>query len=126
MNLFSQEVRGTLSLRMTFAASRTDTCGATPGLTEIVDNSSAPPIPVRFSGKFTISPAITPDGKLRFGKITIDDSVTPQLSTFGFVRSCTQQPAGINPCAPQQFPARFKLKRLTADVLLGDVLSLAQ
>lgn len=119
MNLFSNEFRGTLSLRMSFAGSIASSCGAPPELTPPVDNSLAPPMPIRFNGKFTISPAITPDGKIRFGKITIDDAVTPQLSTFAFVRSCTDV---APPCNPQQFPARLKLKKLTAEVLLGDVL----
>jgi hypothetical protein len=118
MNLFSQTFSGTLSLRMTFAGSVAASCGATPTLTPTVDNSSAPPDPVRVQGSFTLSPAITPDGKVRFGRITIDDSATPQLSTFGFVRSCT----GTVTCDPQQFPARLKVKTLTAEVLLGDVL----
>jgi hypothetical protein len=119
MNLFSREIRGTLSLRMTFKAQRALNCGDPPFLTDPVDNTSAAPMPVRFDGKVTVSPAITPDGKLRFGKITIDDAVTPQLSTFAYVRSCTQAPPN---CDPQQFPARLKFKKVTAELLLGDVL----
>jgi hypothetical protein len=121
MNLFSHEIRGTLALRMTFVSNIAAGCGVAPEPTDAVDNSSAPPIPVRFNGRFTISPALTSDGKMRFGKIAIDDAVTPQLSTFGFVRSCTQA-ISVGPCDAKQFPARFKFKRLTADVLLGDVL----
>ena len=89
-----------------------------PETTPVVDNGSAPPMPVRFNGHFTISPSITPDGKMRFGKISLDDAVSPQLSTFAFVRACTEVPA---PCNPQPFPARLKLKKLTAEVLLGDI-----
>jgi hypothetical protein len=117
INLFSGELRGTLSLEMTFASNLATSCGATPALTPVVDNTTAPPMPVRFDGKFSISPAITPDGKMRFGKITVDDSVTPQLTTFAFVRSCTDTAT----CAPEQFPARLKFKKLTAEVLLGNV-----
>jgi hypothetical protein len=43
--------------------------------------------------------------------------VTPQLSTFAYVRSCT----GAATCDPKEFPARIKLKKLTAEVLLGDL-----
>jgi hypothetical protein len=119
LNLFSDEIRGTLSLRMSFASNVAASCGATPQLTPVVDNTMAAPMPVRLDGKFVISPAITPDGDMRFGKITIDDAVDPQLSTFAFVRACTD----LTPtCAPQQFPARLKLKKLTAEVLLGRVL----
>jgi hypothetical protein len=119
MNMFSQQFRGSLSLRMTFAAQTQDTCGGTAALAPTVDNSSAPLMPMRLDGKFYVSPAITSDGKMRFGKIVVDDSVTPQTSTFAFVRSCT----GTLSCDPQNFPARLKVKKLTADVLLGDIRS---
>jgi hypothetical protein len=118
MNLFSQEIQGTLSLRMNFASSLAASCGAAPAATPVVDDTAATPMPMRFAGKFAISPAITPDGKLRFGKVTVDDSVLPQLSTFAYVRSCT----GTGTCDAQEFPARLKVKKLTAEVLLGDVL----
>jgi hypothetical protein len=118
MNPFSQEIRGTLSLRMTFRAQRKPDCDTAAAPTDQVDNSIALPMPVRFSGKMSISPSITADGKMRFGKITIDDAVEPQLTTFAFVRSCTD-PAGT--CTPGSFPARLKFKKLTAEVLLGDL-----
>jgi hypothetical protein len=119
MNMFSQQFRGSLSLRMTFASQTQDTCGGTVAPTPTVDNSNAPPMPMRLDGKFYVSPAITSDGKMRFGKIVVDDSATPQTSTFAYVRSCT----GTLTCDPQQFPARLKVKKLTADVLLGDIRS---
>jgi hypothetical protein len=117
LNMFSRAVQGTLALRMTFASVATPGCGGSPALTPTVDNTTAPPIPVRFDGTFNVSPAITPDGKLRFGRMTVDDSVTPQVSNFAYIRSCT----GTLTCDPQQFPARVKVKKLTAEVLLGDI-----
>lgn len=116
MNLFSQTFRGSLYLRMTFPSDVTDTCGGTTTTTPVVGNSTAPPMPVRFSGKFQMSPAITADGKTRVGKITIDDTIENQISNFAYVRACTNALA----CDPMNFPARLKLKRMTADVLLGD------
>ena len=118
MNPFSQAIRGTLNLRMSFAAARRPDCASAAFATDSVDNSAALPMPLRFNGKLSVSPGITADGKLRFGKITIDDSVTPQLTTFAFVRSCT---GPLGNCDPKSFPARLKLKKLTAEVLLGDV-----
>jgi hypothetical protein len=117
MNLFSQTVRGIFDLRMTFPAELTDTCGGTTATTAVVNNTTAPPMPIRFSGTFRMSPAVTADGKIRFGRITVDDTLTPQLSTFSYVRSCVN----VLTCDAQQFPARLKLKRMTAEVLLGDV-----
>jgi hypothetical protein len=119
MNLFSDDFRGSLSLRMTFASQVASTCGGATSLTPVVDNSGAPPMPVFMQGKFYVSPALTSDGKIRFGKIVIDDSVTPQTSTFAYVQACT----GTVTCDPEQFPARLKIKTLTADVLVGDIRS---
>jgi hypothetical protein len=116
LNLFSQTLRGSLYLRMTFPSAVTDTCGGTTSVTPVVDNSAAAPMPVRFSGKFQMSPAITADGKTRVGKITIDDTIENQISNFAYVRACTNALT----CDPMNFPARLKLKRLTAEVLLGD------
>jgi hypothetical protein len=117
LNLFSQTIRGTLALRMTFPAQATAACGGSPDATPTVDNTAAPPMPMRFEGTFRISPSITADGRVRFGRITVDDAVTPQISTFSYIRSCT---AAIT-CDARQFPARLKLKKLTAEVLLGDI-----
>jgi hypothetical protein len=117
LNPFADTIRGTLSLRMTnFASQVYPSCGDVPAISPAVVNVAAPPMPVRFSGEFDTSPAITADGHVRFGKITIDDSVTPQLSTFAYVRACTDAVT----CNPQLFPARLKVKKLTAEVLLGD------
>jgi hypothetical protein len=116
LNLFSGDVSGSLALRMTFAAAATPTCGGSPVPTPTVDNTTATVMPVRFTGTFRLSPSITADGKLRFGRITVDDAATPQVSTFAYVRSCTD-----TPCTPMQFPARLKIKKLTAEVLLGDI-----
>jgi hypothetical protein len=117
LNLFSGDVRGSLSLRMTPTTIATDGCGGSAGSPFTVDNSAATAMPLRYRGKFVISPSITLDGKLRFGKLTIDDAVTPQLSTFALFRACS----GVLACNPLAFPARLKLKKLTADVLLGGV-----
>jgi hypothetical protein len=117
LNLFSRRVRGSLALRMTFPAAVTPTCGGIPAATPTVDNTTAPSMPLRYDGTFRMSPSITADGKIRFGRITVDDAVTPQTSTFAYVRSCT----GTATCDPKQFPARLKLKTLTAEVLLGDL-----
>lgn len=120
LNPFAATIRGTLSLRMTnFASQIYPSCGGVPAISPAVVNNTAPPMPLRFSGEFETSPAITADGHVRFGKITIDDTVTPQLSTFAYVRACTDAVT----CNPQMFPARLKLKKMTAEVLLGDTSS---
>jgi hypothetical protein len=117
LNLFTGEARGSLSLRVTSTTSTTTGCGGALGPAFTVDNTSAVPMPLRFAGKFKISPGITRDGKLRLGTLTIDDAITPQLSTFALFRACS----GVLTCDPLAFPSRLKLKMLTADVLIGSV-----
>ncbi|HET9025629.1 MAG TPA: hypothetical protein VFN64_13720 [Burkholderiaceae bacterium] len=116
MNLFSGDFRGSLSLRMTFSGQSYSGCAVAPTPTDTVDNSTAIPMPLRFQGNVRVSPAVTADGKVRLGVLTVDDSVTPQTSTFAYVRACS----GSAPCSPLQFPARIKLIRLRAEVILGD------
>jgi hypothetical protein len=117
MNPFAHTIRGTLSLRMTnFASQVYPSCGGIPAISPTAINTAAPPMPLRFAGEFEMSPAITADGHVRFGKITIDDSTTPQVSTFAYVRACTDAVT----CNAQSFPARLKLKKMTAEILLGD------
>ena len=116
MNLFSGDFRGSLWLRMGFTGQSWSGCGGTASPTDPVDNSAAPPMPLRFDGKMRVTPGITSDGKMRLGVLEADDAVTPQLSTFAYVRACT----GSAPCVPMQFPARLKLKTMRAEVLLGD------
>jgi hypothetical protein len=119
VNYYTNQLRGSLALRMTFATQAAASCGATPGAPQTVDNTAQPPMPVYFSGSFRMSPGITSDGHVRFGVLSVDDSVTAQTTTFGYVRACTGQTA----CDPVPFPARLKFKKLTAEVLLGDAVS---
>lgn len=118
MNLFSRTFRGTLALRMTnFSSALAGSCGGAAASTPVIDNSGWLPMPIRLDGEMQASPSLTADGKLRFAKINIDDAVTPQDSTFAYLRACT----GLVSCDPMQFAARLKIKKLTAEVLLGDV-----
>jgi hypothetical protein len=116
VNYYTNQLRGSLALRMTFTTQTALTCGATPGDALTVDNSAATPMPVYYNGEFRMSPGITADGHVRFGVLTVDDSATPQTSSFAYVRACT----GQTTCDPVRFPARLKFKKLTAEVLLGD------
>jgi hypothetical protein len=116
MNIFSGRIRGTLAMRMKLRSTGLDCPGA--GFTgPLYDVPADPPIPVRYDGTFRMSPAITPDGKVRFGRMTIDDTVTAQTSTFGYVGAHTT----TDTSAPMRFPARIKLLKMTAEVLLGDI-----
>lgn len=136
INPFGGQIRGNLNLYFSFRSLVRGACGGPQALTKVVmpapgGDPTAPgaarPVPVSFLGQVTLSPAITNDGQLQLGRIVIDDTIIPQESSFGQIYSCTlpdpTPPSGT--CAPgdgdaQPFPARVKIKRLTAQLLIGD------
>ena len=136
INPFGGTIRGNLNLYFSFRSLVRSACGAPQELTKVIEPApggdplapgAARPVPVSFLGEVILSPAITNDGQLQLGKITIDDAVIPQESSFGQIYSCTlpdpAPPSGT--CAPgdgdaQPFPARVKIKKLTAQLLIGD------
>jgi hypothetical protein len=125
VNPFSGDVSGTISLRTTIRTRVTPCAGADPlePDTAIARTTAAdPPLPVAFSGRFTVSPSVTADGRMRLGILRILDSAqTPQRSTFGLVHACTD-PAAADGCDRRAFPVRTRLLSMTAEVLAGDVL----
>ena len=140
INPFGGVIRGNLNLYFSFRSKVRGSCGAAQDLTKLVMPApggdptavgAARPVPVSFLGDVVLSPAITNDGQLQLGRITIDDAVIPQESSFGQIYSCTvpdPTPPASPPaatCGPgdgdaQPFPARVKIKRLTAQLLIGD------
>jgi hypothetical protein len=79
-----------------------------------------PPLPIAFSGRFTVSPSIANDGSIRLGVLRIADTAqTPQRSVFGYIHACTD-PAAADGCARMAFPVRTKVLNLTAEVIAGD------
>ena len=120
LDLFNSEVRGRLHLSATVTSSVRPTCADdwVPAGT-YTSTSSDPVLPVVLAGTFRISPALTADGRVRLGTISISDAVQPQVSSFARIRLCTQP--GAPDCGLQSFSARLKLKTLTAELLLGQV-----
>ena len=123
VNPFSGEVSGTISLRTAIRTRRTP-CGGPPATATAVARTGAsdPPLPVAFSGRFTVSPSVTADGRVRLGILRIlDTPETPQRSTFGLVQACAD-PAAADGCDRRAFPVRTRLRSLVAEVLSGDAL----
>ena len=136
INPFGGTIRGNLNLYFSFRSLVRSSCGAVPAPTKVIQPApggdptapgAARPVPVAFLGSVVLSPAITNDGQLQLGRITIDDATIPQESSFGQIYSCTlpdpTPPSGS--CAPgdgdaQPFPARLKIKHLTGQLLIGD------
>src|SRR3954447_10621710 len=127
LNPFSGEVSGTLGLRTTIRT-RAVPCGgdpapAPPALARTA--APAPPLPVAFNGRFTMSPAITSDGRIRVGILRVNDSAqSPQRTTFGFVHACAD-PAAADGCDRRAFPVRTKIVSFSAEGLVGDAMPAA-
>jgi hypothetical protein len=83
-------------------------------------NGSDPIVPINFDAVFRISPSITSDGNLRFGVLTVADG-SAQPTSFARITVCTASAPTPNTCPTEQFPARLSIKRMNAEVLLGDL-----
>lgn len=121
VNPFNDEVSGTIDLRTEIRTEATPCGGGTPMVATASTADPDRPLPVAFTGTFTVSPAITADGHFRLGLLTIDDTVTPQRTTFGLVYACAD-PAAADGCGREAFPVRTKFLSLTAEVLAGDAM----
>lgn len=118
VNPFSRQVNGTLSLRTNIRTEATPCAGGDPLVATTATADPDRPLPVAFTGTFTVSPGITSDGHFRFGLLTVDDVTTPQRTTFGLVYACAD-PTAPDGCGRQAFPVRTKLLHLTAEVVAG-------
>jgi hypothetical protein len=119
LDLLNGKARGTLHLTAAVASSVQTTCGGGWEPTDPYTSTGGPFIPLKFDGAFRMSPALTADGRMRLGTISVSDARSPQASNFALIAMCTV-PAGGG-CTPQSFPARLTIKTLTAEVLLGQV-----
>jgi hypothetical protein len=123
VDLFNQHASGVLHLKARFQGRRIPGCDQ-PAYTTNFDQGTTP-LPLTYDGDFHISPAITSDGRLRLGLLTIDPTV-PQPSNFGLIHVCTTDPATVTPpsdaCGDQAYPARLSFQKLTAEFIIGDAL----
>lgn len=83
-------------------------------------NGADPMVPLNFDAVFRISPAVTADGNLRFGVLTVADG-SAQPTSFARITLCTESAPTPNTCPTAQFPARMSIKQMNAEVLLGDL-----
>jgi hypothetical protein len=77
-----------------------------------------PIVPISFDATFKISPAVTADGKLRLGVLSVPVGST-QPSTFARITMCVDET--LPTCTTKAFPARLKVLRMNAEVLVGDL-----
>ncbi|MDX6655394.1 MAG: hypothetical protein QOH62_187 [Solirubrobacteraceae bacterium] len=81
--------------------------------------SADPIVPISFDATFKISPAVTTDGRLRLGVLSVPLGST-QPTTFARITMCVTE---LPTCTTQAFPARLKVLRMNAEVLIGDLYS---
>jgi hypothetical protein len=112
MELFGGRFRGTLYLRAMVAASRQSTCGSGLETTPITNDAAR--LPISIDGEFRIRPALTSDGQMRLGVITIKDPAA-QRSNFALLHTCTD----VSACDERSYPLRLQLHSFTAEVLIG-------
>jgi hypothetical protein len=81
---------------------------------------SDPLVPIVFDPTFRISPGITADGNMRLGVLTVA-ATSAQPDTFARLSMCVDPTPLSGLCHTEAFPARLRLLRMNAEVLLGDV-----
>jgi hypothetical protein len=79
-------------------------------------SASDPIVPISFDATFKISPAVTADGRLRLGVLTVPAG-SQQPTTFARITMCVDDAAN---CTARAFPSRLKVLQLNAEVLVGD------
>jgi hypothetical protein len=122
VNPFSGEVNGTINLRTSIRSKATPCSGTlTPDNALATATGTDPPLPVAFTGTFSVSPGVSADGRVRFGLLKINDAEVPQRTTFGLIHACTD-PTAPDGCARAAFPVRTKFLSMTAEVLAGDAM----
>jgi hypothetical protein len=122
LHLFGGTARVTLRVRAGTTTQVVDpSCGGGFGATDNVHApaDADPIVPISFDATFKISPAVTADGRLRLGVLTVPLGST-QPTTFGRITMCVDQAV---PCTTAAFPARLSVIQMNAEVLVGDYYS---
>jgi hypothetical protein len=107
-----------LHTQFSFAAERRDDCSlATFGTTAVMTGDERPPVPMRFSGAFRISPALTTDGYVRLGRLALRGV---QSDSYVELHTCTDASVAPPPCPPDsKLTGRLVASSFTADLLIG-------
>ncbi len=123
VNLFQGTASGTVSVRAAVRTERRTCDGQVDGASMVTTvSASDPPVPIPFDGRFKISPAITRDGSVRFGVLTVDGAAT--RSAFARLFACADPTAGDG-CGRVGLPMRVRWSSLNAEVMLGQTALLA-
>jgi hypothetical protein len=125
---FNSQRRGSFDSLGSFA----DDCLGEYHWTRKIASFSNPVVPLQLDGHFDISPALTTDGRVRLFTLNFDDAQTPQAVLPAVFHTCTDAtttlasaPAPTASCdgssEDKPLSATVKVKKLTAEVLIGSV-----
>jgi hypothetical protein len=127
VDLFKQQFSLALHTTFSFASQTRADCtldgnGDPPPYTttSTLPLNAGTPLPLRLDGTFRISPALTSDGYMRFGKLDITG--TPQHDSFVQLHSCTAAPPPDNACADNTegvLTGRLVATAFSAEMLVG-------
>jgi hypothetical protein len=120
VNIFQNTFDIALHTQFSFGSLRRDDCtSATFAPTSTMTGELRPPLPLRLTGVFRISPALTADGQVRFGKLTLRGI---QSDSHVEVHTCTDAPPMTIACPPDsKLTGRLVASQFTADLLLGNL-----
>jgi hypothetical protein len=109
-----------LHTQFAFASRRRDDCTINSfGTTSLMTGESRPPLPIRLSGTFHISPAVTADGKVRLAKMALRGV---QSDSHVELHTCTDAPPASPACPPESnLTGRLLASSFTAEMLVGNV-----
>jgi hypothetical protein len=119
LHLFGGTARVTLRVRAgtTTQVAAPDCIGGFGSVNNVhAPADSDPIVPISFDATFKISPAVTADGRLRLGVLTVPLG-SSQPTTFARITMCVDEAV---PCTTAAFPSRLSVIQLNAEVLVGD------
>jgi hypothetical protein len=120
VDLFKNTFEIALHTQFAFASQRRDDCTSNVlGTTSLMTGDLRPPQPIRLSGTFRISPALTADGQVRLGRLAIKGV---QSDSYVELHTCTDAPPATPACPPDsKLTGRLVASTFTADMLIGTV-----
>jgi hypothetical protein len=118
VDIFKDTFDIALHTQFAFASARRDDCTSNVfETTSVMTGELRPPLPIRLTGVFRVSPAVTPDGQVRLGKLTLRGV---QSDSHVEVHTCTDAPPAIPACPPEStLTGRLVASTFTADLLIG-------
>jgi hypothetical protein len=122
-NFFTNTFEINLHTAFSFASQTRSLCTDPFATTALMPGTGRATLPIRIKGSFRVSPALTADGRVRLGRMTLAGT---QKDSFVQVHTCTgpPPPATCAAGAPDEatLPGRLLATAFNAEMLVGNVL----